>query len=148
MQYKDTDINRFLEAQDSPYSGYDVALREIKASKKYSHWIWYIFPQFRAFAHSATARYYGITDKREAEAYIQQPILNQRLREITEALLQHADKTPIEIFGQIDSGKVRSCMTMFDYLSPNDIYGKVLDTFYAGVRGGRTLRELGAKRNE
>lgn len=145
MKYDKRDINRFLEAQESPFCGYNVALKEIKAGRKVSHWIWYIFPQFRAFAHSSTADYYGITDKAEAENYLQHPILNQRLREITAALLLHPNKSAIEILGEIDAGKVRSCMTMFDYLSPNDIYGQVLDTFYNGVRGGRTLRKLGAK---
>ena len=142
MRFKNSDIERFVEAQNSPYSGYEVALQEIKAGRKTSHWIWYIFPQFRAFAHSRTADYYGIADRCEAEAYLQHPILNTRLREITKALLQHTDKSPCEIFGDLDAGKVRSSMTMFDYLSPNDIYGQVLDAFYGGVRGGRTLREI------
>lgn len=96
----------------------------------------------QAFAHSSTADYYGIADRREAELYLSHPILNSRLREITKALLQHTDKSAVEIFGELDAGKVRSSMTMFDYLSPNDIYGQVLDLFYGGVRGGRTLREI------
>ena len=142
MKYANSNIERFVEAQNSSYSGYEVALSEIRAGRKTSHWIWYIFPQFRAFAHSSTADYYGIADRREAELYLSHPILNSRLREITKALLQHTDKSAVEIFGELDAGKVRSSMTMFDYLSPNDIYGQVLDLFYGGVRGGRTLREI------
>ena len=65
-----------------------------------------------------------------------------RLREITEALLVHKNKTTLEIFGDIDAKKLRSCMTLFDYLSPNDIFGEVLDVFYNGDRGGGALRVI------
>lgn len=142
---EETDLLRFIEAQESSYANYDLALAEIQNGQKISHWIWYIFPQFRAFGHSARALYYGIADKAEAERYLQHPVLNQRLREISEALLAHIDKTAVQILGDIDAKKVRSCMTMFDYLSPNDVFAKVLDAFYDGVRGGRTIRELQQK---
>lgn len=137
-----TDIERFVEAQNSIDAGYDVALREIRNGRKTSHWIWYIFPQFREFAHSCTADYYGIVDKNEAKHYMEHSLLGPRLREITEALLKHKGKSPVAILGDLDARKVRSCMTMFDYFSPNDIYGEVLDAFYGGERGGRTLRVL------
>lgn len=139
---KDTDILRFIEAQDDPYANYDRALAEIKKGRKISHWIWYIFPQFRAFGHSKTALFYGIADKSEAERYLEHPVLNQRIHEISEALLEHSDKSANAIFGEHDAKKVRSCMTMFDYLSPNDVFAKVLDAFYGGVRGDRTIKEL------
>jgi uncharacterized protein (DUF1810 family) len=142
MKYSKFDINRFVEAQEFPYSGYEVALKEIECGAKTSHWIWYIFPQFRDFAHSSTADYYGLTDKDEAQQYLDHPLLGPRLKEISKALLKHQDKTAVEILGNIDAGKVRSCMTTFDYLSPNDIFGEVLDAVYDGVRGGRTLKML------
>lgn len=139
---KETDLLRYIDAQDSVYAGYDQALSEIKDGKKTSHWIWYIFPQFRAFGHSQTALYYGIANREEAQRNLENPILNMRIHEISEALLLHSNKTAIEIFGDLDAKKVRSCMTMFDYLSPNDVFAKVLDVFYQGKRGGRTLKEL------
>lgn len=71
--------------------------------------------------------------------YLNDPILNRRLREITEALLLHEGQTIVSILGEIDSIKVQSCMTLFDNLSPNDIYGKVLDVFYEGKRDRNTL---------
>ena len=71
-----------------------------------------------------------------------------RLREITEALLVHINKTTLEIFGDIDAKKLRSCMTLFDYLSPNDIFGEVLDVFYNGDRGGRTLRFIDQQKSK
>lgn len=132
-------LQRFIKAQESDY---ETALSEIKKGRKRSHWIWYVFPQFKEFAHSRIAEYYGIEDKGEAKAYLQNPILGQRIREISEALLLHKGKDTKDIFGKLDAGKVRSCMTMFDYLSPNSVFGQVLDAFYGGKRGGRTLKVL------
>jgi len=77
---------------------------------------------------------------------LQHPILGQRIREISEALLLHKGKDIKEIFEELDAGKVRSCMTMFDYLSPNDVFGKVLDAFFEGVRGERTLKVMKRER--
>ena len=140
---EDTDINRFLEAQESPYYGsYRQALDEIRNGKKTSHWIWYIFPQLRCLGRSSRAHYYGIADKTEAEQYLNNRFLGLRIREITEALLEHKDKTALSIFGEIDAIKVRSSMTMFDFLSPNDIFGKVLDSFYNGERCEITLKVM------
>ncbi len=136
---KEYNLQRFVEAQESDY---EVALSEIKKGRKRSHWIWYVFPQFKDFAHSRIAEYYGIEDKGEAEAYLQHPILGQRIKEISEALLLHKGKDVKDIFGELDAGKVRSCMTMFDYLLHNDVFGQVLDTFYGGIRGGKTLKVL------
>ena len=65
-----------------------------------------------------------------------------RIREITEALLEHKDKTALSIFGDIDAVKVRSSMTMFDFLSPNDIFGEVLRSFYNGERCELTLEVI------
>lgn len=132
-------LQRFVEAQESDY---EIALSEIKNGRKRNHWIWYVFPQFKEFAHSPIAEYYGIEDRGEAEAYLQHPILGQRIRENSEALMLHKGKDIKEIFGELDAGKLRSCMTMFDYLSPNDVFGQVLDVFYGGKRGGRTLKVL------
>ena len=123
----ETDINRFVEAQNIPYfCGYRQALEEVKNGRKINHWIWYIFPQLRCLGHSSRAHYYGIADRDEAQRYLEHPILGARIREITKTLLGHKDKTALSIFGDIDAIKVRSCMTMFDFLSPDDIFGEVL----------------------
>ena len=142
----ETDINRFIEAQNVPYfSGYKQALEEIKNGKKTNHWIWYIFPQLRCLGRSSTAIYYGIADKSEAQRYLEDAVLGQRLREISAALLAHTNKTAEEILGVTDAIKVRSCMTMFDFLSPNDIFGEVLDSFYGGERCEITLKVMTAE---
>ena len=146
MKFSETDINRFIEAQNVPYfSGYKQALEEIKNGKKTNHWIWYIFPQLRCLGRSSTAIYYGIADKSEAQRYLEDAVLGQRLREISAALLAHTNKTAEEILGVTDAIKVRSCMTMFNFLSPNDIFGEVLDSFYGGERCEITLKVMNAE---
>ena len=143
LMFENTDINRFIEAQEVPYfCGYKQALEEVKNGRKTNHWIWYIFPQLRCLGRSSRAHYYGIANRDEAQRYLEHPILGARIREITEALLEHKDKTALSIFGDIDAVKVRSCMTMFDFLSPNDIFGEALDSFYKSERCKLTLRVM------
>lgn len=149
MNLSDRDINRFIEAQDRcyPYSTnnqsiYLEALQEIQNGKKTSHWIWFIFPQLRGLGHSSYAIYFGITNKYEAEEYLSNNVLRSRLRQITKALLSHKDKTALAILGHIDAIKVRSCMTLFDYLSPNDIFEQALHQFYNGTKCDKTLSLL------
>ena len=138
-----TDINRFIEAQEVPYfCGYKQALEEVKNGRKTNHWIWYIFPQLRCLERSSRAHYYGIADRDEAQRYLEHYILSARIREITEALLEYKNKTALSIFGEIDAIKVRSCMTMFDYLSPCDIFSEVLDSFYESERCELTLKVM------
>jgi uncharacterized protein (DUF1810 family) len=136
------DINRFVKAQEETYSGYAQALNEIKAGRKTSHWIWYIFPQLRGLGRSGMADFYGIADREEAEQYLNHDVLGARIREITEGLLEHKGKSALDILGHIDAIKVRSCMTMFDCISPNDIFAEVLSSFYEDERCIRTIRRM------
>ena len=132
-------LQRFLSAQEYDYP---IALREIQNGGKQSHWIWYIFPQIKGLGHSYQSEYYGIANRQEAEAYLADQILNARLRGITLALLEHKDKTAQQILGGIDAMKVKSSMTLFDAIAPNDIYAEVLNTFFRGDRCKRTLEYL------
>lgn len=139
----ETDINSFIEAQDVPfYHGYGQALEEIRNGRKTNHWMWYVFPQLRGLGRSAVAYYYGIAGKDEARRYLEHPVLGARLREVTEALLTHKGRSVTSIFGEIDAVKVRSCMTMFDCLSPGDIFGEVIDSFFDGTRCELTLKVM------
>lgn len=133
------DLERFVKAQDSSWDGYADALSEIKAGRKVGHWIWYIFPQLRGLGYSYNSKYFGIADKSEAEKYLQHPVLGERLREITKALLEHKGKNSQEILGGIDAMKVLSCMTLFDCISPGDIFAEVLDAFYGGRRDANSI---------
>ena len=103
-----------------------------------SHWIWYIFPQLRGIGHNRV-EFQGIVDRKEAEAYLAHPILGPRLREISKALLANTNKSAVAILGEIDAQKVKSCMTLFDCISPNDIFSDVLDSFYNGERDNKPI---------
>ena len=131
-------LERFLDAQAGVYT---TALAEIRNGKKWSHWIWYIFPQMRGLGHSYNSKYYGIESPDEARTYLCHEVLGKRLREITSALLEHRDKSATDILGEIDAKKVRSSMTLFDMISPNDIFAEVLAVFYGGHRC-RTTQHL------
>ncbi len=143
MELSNHDIDRFIVAQNEEYSDYSRALCEIRNGRKTSHWIWYIFPQLRGLGSSYEARFFGIADKEEAYRYLTNPVLRERLYEITKVLLEHQE-TPIEfVMGSgIDALKLRSCMTLFDYLSPHDVFEDVLNAFYEGRRDEKTLEIL------
>lgn len=136
------DVRRFLKAQDTPYLGYYQALEEMKFGRKISHWIWFVFPQMKGLGHSSMSEYYGIADREEAEDYLLNSTLNDRIHEISRTLLEHQGTSARRIFGDVDAMKVRSSMTLFDALSPDDVFGEVLDAFFDGERDERTLALL------
>jgi uncharacterized protein (DUF1810 family) len=129
-------LSRFHEAQE--YS-YQAALSEIKVGYKQSHWMWFIFPQIKGLGHSSTAQYYAISCVDEAQAYLEDDVLGGRIREICNELLNHSEKSVHHMLGGIDSMKLKSSMTLFDLISPDDVFNKVLDVFYSGERDRRTI---------
>ena len=130
----DYDLRRFIKAQSLPYSGYSTALEEIKAGRKRSHWIWYIFPQLKGLGHSYNAEYYGIAEREEAEAYLADATLGLRLREISLALLAVNGKS--------------ASMTLFDAISPGDVFATVIDKYFDGKRDELTLKMLDRKQSD
>lgn len=135
-------VERFLAPQESYY---DEALKEIKSGYKSGHWIWWIFPQMRGLGFSPLSQKYGIESLYEAHAYLEHPVLKKRLMEITHTLLTDAYdvNTDIEeILGPVDAMKVKSCMTLFDVVSPHDIFEDTLSSFYNGERDQRTLKMI------
>ena len=107
---------RFVHAQDSGgiYEGtstYAEALQEVKNGRKRGHWIWYVFPQMKGLGRSEISEFYGINGREEAKAYIEHPILRERLVEVCEAVL-NSEKSVYDIFGS-DTIKVRSCILLF-----------------------------------
>ena len=136
------DIQRFIKAQEQSYDGYKQALSEIQQGRKTSHWIWYIFPQIKGLGHSYMSEFYGISGLEEAQEYMKNETLSTRLREITNALLAHSDKSADDILGYIDAKKVKSSMTLFDAVCPDDIFREVLNQFYDGKSCRRTLGKL------
>jgi len=103
-------LQRFLAAQAHTY---ETVLSELRAGRKSSHWIWFIFPQIAGLGHSAMAQQFAITSLDEAKAYLQHPVLGQRLRECTQLVLDVNGRGADEIFSYPDHLKFRSCMTLF-----------------------------------
>ena len=122
-------LNRFLEAQ---CQSYEDALKEIKAGRKLTHWMWWIFPQYRGLGYSEISQYYAIQSKDEALAYWKHPVLGGRLRACIEALLALDTNDAVAIFGPVDAQKLKSSMTLFLLIGEIDAYvcGKVLDKFF------------------
>ena len=129
-------IERFIEPHELYYP---VALMEIKYGHKRSHWMWYIFPQIKGLGHSETAIYYEIKSLEEAKAYLEHDVLRNRLLQLTDELLLLTTNNPIEIFGYVDAMKLKSCMTLFEYISDIENFGKVLEKFYQGLRDEYTI---------
>lgn len=137
------DLSRFHQAQKQDY---DLALKEIRSGRKYSHYIWYIFPQLKDLGYSPTAKYYGIADLKEAKAYLNDELLKARLLEISEALLAHRGQKAESILGSVDAMKVRSSMTLF-YCADSrvSVFKEVIDAFYDGQMDQKTLDLLEVK---
>lgn len=133
---------RFVDAQQRDYR---IALAELRAGAKRSHWMWYVFPQMRGLGVSAVAQTYGIADLAEARAYLAHPVLGARLRESVDALLGHRGKDAVAMLGSIDAMKLRSSMTLFEVAASGaePRFAAILDDFYAGERDPATLRLLG-----
>jgi len=129
-------ISRFKDAQERIYP---IALRELQEGQKRSHWMWYVFPQLKGLGHSYNSKFYGISGPEEASEYLEDPILGQRLREISNVILNLATDDAVAVFGGIDSRKLKSSMTLFDLVSPNDIFARVLDKYFNGQRDNLTV---------
>lgn len=136
------DLNRFVQAQKNDY---ERALSEVKHGRKRSHWMWYIFPQFDGLGFSQTTKRYAIKSIAEAKAYLSHPILGPRLIECAEAALGVEKRSAYEIFGSPDDVKLKSCATLFAYVSPaGSVFDRLLDKFFQGDRDTKTLRLLEA----
>ncbi|GAA3998349.1 DUF1810 domain-containing protein [Sphingomonas humi] len=133
-------LARFIAAQGGVY---DLALAELRAGQKRTHWMWFVLPQLRGLGHSIMADRYGLEGMGEARAYLHHPILGQRLRECVSALLLHAgQKTAGEIMGVVDGIKLHSTLTLFEAVGGGPEFGAALDAFYGGERDKRTLQLL------
>ena len=131
------DLSRFHKAQKGSY---ETALAEIRAGRKRSHWIWYIFPQIQGLGYSSTAQYYAIEDLEEAKAYLADPVLRERLLEISNALLALDSCDPTDVMGYPDDLKLRSSMTLFSLADPEcTVFRDVLEKFYDGREDPRTI---------
>ena len=141
----DSSLDRFEEAQRGTY---ESVLRELRAGKKSTHWMWFIFPQLRGLGRSETAHFYGIAGLDEAARYVSHPILGSRLVECTRAVMQHSGTPLTQIFGTPDDLKFVSCMTLFSLVprAPAE-FSMALQAFAGSQRDERTLQLLGSMRS-
>lgn len=134
------DLSRFIAAQRDVY---EDALAELKAGRKRTHWMWFVFPQIAGLGRSETARYYALASAAEARAYLDDPALGTRLRDCTAAVLAHRDRGAEAVFGPVDALKFRSSMTLFEAVAEDAaLFAAALDAFYEGARDPATLAIL------
>nr|WP_227467992.1 DUF1810 domain-containing protein [Nocardioides lijunqiniae] len=135
-------MERFVEAQSNGVHA--QALDELRAGRKRSHWMWFVFPQVDGLGLSSMSQHYAVGSLDEARAYLDHPLLGQRLVECAAALLSHTDRTAREVMGSPDDAKLRSSMTLFALAADSQpLFQQVLDAFFAGERDPRTVEILG-----
>lgn len=134
------DLSKFINAQNNTY---EQALNEIQNGKKEGHWIWYIFPQLRGLGLSNLSDKYGITDLYEAKAYMRNDTLKKRLIDISNALLSLETEDISSVVDETDALKIRSCMTLFNYVCPEvPVFELVLAKYFDDTYDERTLELL------
>jgi uncharacterized protein (DUF1810 family) len=134
------DLQRFVEAQNPVFDG---VIDELRAGRKRSHWMWFVFPQLRGLGSTAMAEKYGIGSRDEAAAYLAHEVLGPRLRRCAQLVTQSGALTAAALMGSVDALKLSSSMTLFAEVTDDDRdFTAVLDKYYAGQRDGRTLRML------
>ncbi len=133
-------LQRFVDAQAPVYA---EVLDELCAGAKTTHWMWFVFPQLKELGKSPLAKNYGIASLAEALAYLEHPLLGQRLLECTERLLAVQGKTALEILGTPDDLKFRSCMTLFMAAKPDlPIWDAALRKYFGGKGDAATVALL------
>jgi uncharacterized protein (DUF1810 family) len=138
-------LQRFLDAQ-APVI--DAVMAELEAGEKRTHWMWFVFPQLTTLGRSSTARYYGIDSVSDARSYLDHPVLGERLRACTRAVLVHRDKSANDIFGSPDDLKFRSSMTLFSIAAPEEpLFRQALAQFYEGLPDPITVDQSNTSRS-
>ena len=134
------DLARFEEAQERHF---ESAIEELERGRKSGHWIWFIFPQISGLGFSSLSRRYAIQSLDEARAYLQHPVLGQRLMRCVHLVLDVDGKSAVQILGHVDALKFRSCLTLFDAAcDDNGVFATALDQYFGGERDPLTLKAL------
>jgi uncharacterized protein (DUF1810 family) len=133
-------LHRFIDAQ---HGVFEIALAELRAGSKHGHWMWFVFPQLAGLGHSPTAQFYSISGVDDARAYLEHPLLGARLKQSVEVLMPWAGKrSAAQILGPIDAMKLRSSLTLFDRVAPDDVFASALAAFFDGAADERSLALL------
>lgn len=136
------DLERFVAAQDDGGS-YRRAVSELRAGRKSSHWMWYVFPQIAGLGQSAMSRRYAISGLAEAKAYLCHPVLGRRLVDCAVILGDIQGRSAEQVFGGIDARKLQSSMTLFGRAAPSEpAFGAVLDRYFDGAGDPGTEQRL------
>ena len=136
------DLQRFVAAQDAAGT-YDRAAAELRAGRKTSHWMWFVFPQIAGLGYSPASRTYAITSLDEARAYLAHPVLGPRLIECAGILIRLPGRSAEQIFGEVDALKLRSCVTLFMHAAPGEpAFRQVLDQYFDGVPDPATEQRI------
>lgn len=131
-------LNQFELAQDVIYP---MVIKELTQGKKRTHWMWFIFPQIAGLGHSEMAQRYALENLTQAQDYLQHEVLGTRLRECAALLLNHPDKTALEIFGTPDNLKLHSSLTLFTLAAGQEsVFSELLVQFFAGQQDEKTLQ--------
>jgi uncharacterized protein (DUF1810 family) len=137
------DLERFVQAQAPVW---DTVCAELRAGAKRTHWMWFVFPQLQQLGRSSTARFYGLQGADEARAYGRHPLLGPRLREAAALVLAACSaggRSVHQVFGSPDDLKLRSCMTLFEAVTPDEpVFAQVLQQCCGGERDALTLQLL------
>jgi uncharacterized protein (DUF1810 family) len=135
-------LERFAQAQDA--SGvYQQAVAELRAGRKVSHWIWFVFPQIAGLGFSAMSQRYAISGLAEAQAYLNHPVLGPRLAECARIVAATDGRTADDILGPVDAMKLRSSMTLFAAAAPEEpVFAEVLAKHFGGIPDEATLARL------
>ena len=135
------DLERFVKAQNQCY---ERVIAELDQGRKVSHWMWFVFPQVAGLGQSARSEKFSIKSENEAKAYLQHPVLGERLLQCISKTLRHSNLSAGDIFGYPDLLKFHSCLTLFYILCPEQsLYKKALDVFYRGKLDQKTVNILG-----
>ena len=135
-------LERFVSAQDEGGT-FERAMSELRAGRKSTHWMWFVFPQVAGLGHSSMSRTYAISGLDEARAYLAHPVLGPRLRQGAEVVLSVAERDAHQIFGGIDAQKLCSSMTLFVRADPDEkVFGRVLDRFFDGTADPATVERM------
>ncbi len=133
-------LQRFVDAQEPVY---ESVLEELRAGRKRSHWMWFIFPQIAGLGHSSMAQRYALSSLDEAVAYLGHPVLGPRLRECATVVARIEDRSIADILGAPDDLKFRSSMTLFAQAAPDEpIFADGLRRYFAGEPDPQTLARL------
>jgi uncharacterized protein (DUF1810 family) len=137
------DLHRFVEAQETVYG---QVLEELSCGRKRTHWMWFVFPQIAGLGFSAMAQRFAIGSRSEAVAYLAHDLLGPRLIECTRLVMAASEKTITDILGSPDDMKFRSCMTLFDAVSQQEIFAEAVAAFYPDGKDPATLAILDGAR--